>query len=114
MPNRAGGNSTYGILQTVDVLIVTCQDKVWREVASLSYKVFRASGCVCDGMLYILGGYVVRDEDFVPTRNACVAAVSQLAHFNTDDDIFKIKSGIQNICMRVISQSFIGNWGLEI
>ncbi len=54
----AGGNSAHGIIQTVDVLIVTYQDKVWREVASLPYKVFRASSCVSNGMLYILGGYI--------------------------------------------------------
>ena len=50
----AGGNSAHGIIQTVDVLIVTSQDKAWREIASLPYKVFRASGCVCNGMLCIL------------------------------------------------------------
>ncbi len=72
----AGGNSAHGIVQTVDVLIVTCQDKVWCEIASLSYKVFRASGCVCNGMLYILGGYMVRDGDIVPTRNACLCGNS--------------------------------------
>ena len=91
----AGGNSPHGIIQTVDVLIVTSQDRVWREVACLPYKVFRASGCVCNGMLYILGGYVVREGDIVPTRNACVATVSQLVKSNTDDhDIFR---KIQNL-----------------
>ncbi|XP_064398834.1 uncharacterized protein LOC135345359 isoform X2 [Halichondria panicea] len=85
-----GGNSAHGIIQTVDVLIVTSQDKVWHEVACLPYKVFRASGCVCNGMLYILGGYVVRDGDIVPTRNACVATVSQLVKSHTNDhDIFR-------------------------
>ena len=86
----AGGNSNHGIIQTVDVLIVTSQDKVitvspWHEVASLPYKVFRASGCVCNGMLYLLGGYVVREGDIVPTRNACVATVLKLSHSHTDD-----------------------------
>ena len=91
----AGGNSPHGIIQTVDVLIITCQDKVWREVACLPYKVFRASSCVCNGMLYILGGYVVRDGDIVPTRNAYVATVSQLVKSHTDDhDIFR---KIQNL-----------------
>ncbi len=92
----AGGNSAHGIIQTVDVLIVTCQDKVWCEIASLPYKVFRASGCVCNGMLYILGGYIVNKEgDLVPTRNACVATVSQLVKSHTDDhDIFR---KIQNL-----------------
>ena len=78
----AGGNSPHGIIQTVDVLIVTCQDKVWREVASLPYSVFRASGCVCNGMLYILGGYV---SPFDPIRSACVAAVSQLVESHSND-----------------------------
>ncbi len=86
----AGGNSPHGIIQIVDILTLTSQDKVWREVACLPYKVFRASGCVCNGMLYILGGYVVREGDFVPTRNACVATASQLVKSHTDDrDIFR-------------------------
>ena len=89
----AGGNSPHGIIQTADVLDL--DKKVWREVASLPYKVFRASGCVCNDMLYILGGYVFNEEgDIVPTRNACVAPVSQLAqlaHSHTyNHDIFKI------------------------
>ena len=46
----AGGNSAHGIIQTVDVLTVTCQDKIWREVACLPYKVFHASGCVCNAV----------------------------------------------------------------
>ncbi len=91
----AGGNSAHGIIQTVDVLIVTYQDKVWREVARFPYKVFHASGCVCNGILYIQGGYVVREGDIVPTRNACVATVSQLIKSHTDDrDIFR---KIQNL-----------------
>ncbi len=89
----AGGNSAHGIIQTVDVL--DPDKKVWCEVSSLPYKVFRASGCVCNGILYILGGYVVREGDFVPTRNACVATVSELKKSHTDDcDIFM---NIQNL-----------------
>ena len=89
----AGGNSAHGIIQTVDVLN---QHKVWHEVACLPYKVFRASGCVCNGMLYILGGYVVNEEgDIVPTRNACVATVSEIIQANNDGQgIFK---NIQNL-----------------
>ena len=78
----AGGNSAHGPVNTVDVLIVTYQDKVWREVASLPYKVFRPSGCVCNGVLYILGGYV---SPFGPIRSVCVATVSQLVESNSND-----------------------------
>ena len=86
----AGGYSAYGIIQTVDVLYLGNEEVEWHEVASLPYKVFRASGCVCNGMLYILGGYVVRDGDIVPTRNACVATVSQLVKSHSDNrKIFK-------------------------
>ena len=84
----AGGNSALGPVNTVDVLNVTCQMNVWREVSSLPYKVVRASGCVCNGMLYILGGYVVNDGKFVPTRNACVATVSQLVESHSANKIF--------------------------
>ncbi|XP_064398831.1 kelch-like protein 40a [Halichondria panicea] len=78
----AGGSSAHGPVNTVHVLIVTCQDKVWREVACLPYKVFRASGSVCNGMLYILGGYV---SPFDPIRSACVATVSKLVESNSND-----------------------------
>ncbi len=85
----AGGNSALGPVNTVDVLNVTYQKKVWCEVASLPYKVVRASGCVCNGMLYLLGGYVVNGGKFVPTRNACVATVSLLVKSHSaNKDIF--------------------------
>ncbi len=92
----AGGQNKLGPVNTVEVLTIrsTCQDEVsWHEVASLPYPVYRASGCVCNGMLYIIGGYVVnKDGDNVPTRNACVATVSQLR--TNDRDIFR---KIQNL-----------------
>ncbi len=78
----AGGNSALGPVNTVHVLIVTCQDKVWCEIASLPYPVYRASGCVCNGMLYILGGHV---SPFDPIRSACVATVSQLVESHSND-----------------------------
>ena len=111
----AGGNSAYGIIQTVDVLDLDNRKVEWREVASLPYKVFRASGCVCNGILYVLGGYVVREGDFVPTRNACVATVSQLKKSHTDDrDIFMNIQSLEfktsacvSFCNHVLA---IGGW----
>ena len=88
----AGGKNDLGPVNTVEVLTIrsTCQDKKWREVSSLPYPVYRASGCVCNGILYILGGKVVNKEgDFVPTRNACVATVSHLVKSPTDDHFFR-------------------------
>ena len=76
----AGGKSTDGPVNTVDVLTLTCRE--WHEVASLPYPVYRASGCVCNGMLYILGGYV---SPFDPVRSACVATVSQLIESHSND-----------------------------
>ncbi|XP_064398819.1 kelch-like protein 14 isoform X2 [Halichondria panicea] len=93
----AGGCSAdLKSVNTVDVLTITCQHKEWREVASLPYPVYRASGCVCNGMLYILGGHV---SPFDPIRSACVATVSELveAHSNeaSDKDIFKIVKDLE-------------------
>ncbi len=76
----AGGKSTDGPVNTVDVLTLTCRE--WREVACIPYPVYRASGCVCNGMLYILGGYV---SPFDPVRSACVATVSQLVESHSND-----------------------------
>ena len=108
----AGGNSAHGPVNTVDVLIITYQDKVWREVARLPYKVFRASGCVCNGVLYILGGYV---SLFDPIRSACVATVSQLVEsnsndqgiFNTIKDLEFYNSACVSFCNRILA---IGGW----
>ncbi|XP_064398622.1 uncharacterized protein LOC135345186 isoform X4 [Halichondria panicea] len=108
----AGGNSAHGPVNTVDVLIITYQDKVWREVARLPYKVFRASGCVCNGVLYILGGYV---SLFDPIRSACVATVSQLVEsnsndqgiFNTIKDLEFYDSACVSFCNHILA---IGGW----
>ncbi len=68
----AGGFSDNGTEDTVEVFKVQTllepqlnndkkQDdkKEWFVVASLPMEVFKASHCVCDGILYILGGHVL-------------------------------------------------------
>ena len=109
----AGGNSANGPVNTVDVLNVTCQNKEWCEVASLPYKVFHASGCVCNGMVYILGGYV---SPFDPIRSACVATVSQLVESHSNDQgIFKAIKDLElydSACVAVHNRTIVavGGW----
>ncbi len=112
----AGGNSAHGPVSTVDVLNVKCQDKIWREVASLPYKVFRASGCVCNGMLYILGGHV---SYLNPIRSACVATVSKLVESHSNDqDIFEAAKDLElydSACVAVHNRTIVavGGWKLD-
>ncbi len=108
----AGGDSAYGPVNTVDVLNVTSQDNEWCEVASLPYSVFRASGCVCNGMLYVLGGHVSHVD---PIRSACVATVSKLVESNSNDqnifstikDLELYDSACVSFCNHIVA---IGGW----
>ncbi len=86
----AGGCSDYGVVSKVEVWSVS--DKEWSEVVSLPQPVFRASQCVCNGQLYILGGHVrdLSNGCLIPTKAAYVASIKELIDsLAQDEEVFK-------------------------
>ena len=53
----AGGRGDPGTTATVEILHTN--HRVWHKVTDLPIKLYKASGCVCNEKLYILGGCVV-------------------------------------------------------
>ena len=52
----AGGRGKHGPTKTVEVLNI--ETSIWSTIASLPQVVFRASGCISGGYLYIAGGRI--------------------------------------------------------
>ena len=52
-----------GPTSTIEVLDLTPGPRQWFFVASLPQPVFRASGCICGDSLYVLGGYILADDN---------------------------------------------------
>ena len=87
----AGGRGDTGTTATVEILHST--DRIWYRVTDLPRKQYKASGCVCDGKLYILGGCEMGDEgprsiksvyevDFMSLEQACTASHSKEIRYN--------------------------------
>ncbi len=81
----AGGFSVNGTEDTVEVLNVS--DKKWFTVASLPLKVFKASHCVCDGFLCILGGHELDPigGSYCATHKAFRTSIEELVESRPDD-----------------------------
>ena len=87
----AGGRGDTGTTAKVEILHST--DRNWYRVTDLPRKQYKASGCVCDGKLYILGGCEMGDEgprsiksvyevDFMSLEQACTASHSKEIRYN--------------------------------
>ncbi len=85
----AGGYGDRGAVDKVEVLNTSSRNKEWFEVASLPLKVFRASQCICDGLLYILGGDVLDANcGFGATKSASVVSIESLVTSHPGDNVF--------------------------
>ncbi len=93
----AGGFSVNGTEDTVEVFKVQTllepqlnndkkqDDKKWLVVARLPLKVFKASNCVCDGFLYILGGHELIGEFYCATGKAFRTSIEELVKSRPGD-----------------------------
>ncbi len=85
----AGGCGDRGAVDKVEVLNSSSRNKEWFEVASLPLGVFRASQCICDSLLYILGGHVLdTNSGFSATKSASVVLIESLVTSRPGDDVF--------------------------
>ena len=78
----AGGRDDMGSTATVEILRTT--HRVWHRVTDLPSKQYMASGCVCDGKLYILGGCDMMDGAPKPIKSAFEVNLSSLEHACTE------------------------------
>ncbi len=52
---------------------------------------FRASQCICDGILYILGGHVLDPKSgFIATKSACKTSIEELVKSHPGNDVFTL------------------------
>ena len=71
-----GGRSTDGATATVEVLHFDSEN--WYTVTDLPRKQYKASGCICNEKLYILGGYGMGKKGPKPIRSAFEVELSRL------------------------------------
>ena len=78
----AGGRGDTGTTATVEILHIT--HRVWHRVTDLPRKQYKASGCVCNRKLYILGGYDMVEGAPKPIKSAFEVNLSSLEQACTE------------------------------
>ena len=106
----AGGRGANGPSRTVEVLNFTT--KQWSIVAYLPRPVFRASGCISGGFLYVLGGCMYDERDNrIRLKYAYKVSISQLIESHGGDvgvfvaikDLPLYRSATTTFCNRILA-----------
>ena len=100
--------------KAVEILDITSDQKIWQKAADLPHSLYRASVCICNEFLYVMGGWCIGDGDAEkPIRKSYKAAIKDLLQSDasiSSDRVFKkiaelrlVDSACVSICGKVLA-----------